>query len=80
MAGSIGEIAEQVLEEVRSSKLTKLAQHEILKEAQAKPVVRTEVGKLLMKLAEEVKSGSADITTEDLETFLSGVSNAVKAA
>lgn len=80
MAGSIGEIAEQVLEEVRNSKLTKLAQHEILKEAQAKPVVRTEVGKLLMKLAEEVKAGSTDITTEDLETFLSGVSNAIETA
>ena len=79
MVGSIGEIAEQVLEEVRNSKLTKLAQHEILKEAQVVPVVRTEVGKLLMKLSEDVKSGSADITTGDLETFLSGVSDAIKA-
>ena len=79
MAGSIGEIAEQVLAEVRSSKLTKLAQHEILKEAQATPVVRTEVGKLLMKLSEDMRSVSADITTDDLETFLSGVSDAVKA-
>jgi len=79
MAGSIGEIAEQVLAEVRSSKLTKLAQHRILKEAQAMPVVRTEVGKLLMKLSEDVKSCSTDITTDDLETFLSGVSDAIKA-
>jgi hypothetical protein len=80
MAGSIGEIAEQVVAEVRSSKLTKLAQHQTLKEAQSQPVVRTSVGKLLMKLAEDVKHGSTDITTEDLESFLSGVSDAIKAS
>ena len=80
MVGSIGEIAEQGLAEVRSSKLTKLAQHKILKEAQAAPAVRTEVGKLLMKLSEDMRSGSTDVTTGDLETFLSGVSDAIKAA
>lgn len=77
MAGSIGEIAEQVLDEVRSSKLTKLAQHKVLKEAGSKPIIRTEVGKLLLKLAEEVRHGSTDITAEDLDAFLSGVGDAI---
>lgn len=80
MTGSIGDIAEQVLEEVRSAKLTKLAQHHILKEAETKPAVQTEIGKFLLKLSEEIRNDTLDITTQDLENFLNGVKHAVRAA
>ena len=76
MAGSIGELAEQVLQEVKSDKLTKLAQHHILKEAQAKPVMHTKVGKTLIAMAEDLRSGSEDISLGDFENFISEASNA----
>jgi len=78
MRGSIGDIAEQVLEEVRSSKLTKVAQYEILKEEESKPRARTKVGKLLLKLSEDVRLGNEDITVEELDAFVTGVQDAIK--
>jgi hypothetical protein len=76
MADSIGNLAEQVLNEVKSDKLVKLAQYKVLKEAQVKPRMRTEVGQALMKLAEELRNAPEDITMGDLEDFLSGSGNA----
>ena len=76
MTGSIGDLAEQVLREVKSDKLVKLAQYKVLKEAQEKPKMRTKVGQALMKLAEELRNEPEDITIGDLEDFLNGSSNA----
>lgn len=76
MAGSIGELAEQVLQEVKSEKIVKLAQHRILKEAQAKPVMHTKVGKTLMKLAADLRSEPTDLTVSDVENFVNEAGNA----
>ncbi len=76
MLDSIGELAEQALREVRSSKIVKLAQHQILKEAQTKPTMHTEVGKVLMKLAVELRNETEDVTVSEFENFISENGNA----
>lgn len=76
MTGSIGNLAEQVLQEVKGQKIVKLAQHRILQESQDKPVMHTEVGKNLMKLAEDLRNESDDVTVAELETFLNEAANA----
>lgn len=72
MAGSVGEIAEKVLAEVRSAKLTKLAEHQMVKEASEKPRMQTPVGQALLKLAEDIKAQRIEVTDEDLEKFVYG--------
>jgi len=72
MAGSIGVIAEQLLEEVRNGALTKIAEVEMLKTAEAKGVTRTEVGSALKKLAVALRSKNSHISMDELRTFLNG--------
>ena len=75
MSGSIGNLAEQVLREVRSGELTKLAQHEILRDTERTPKLETEIGKALYKAAQELRNNPDEITVSDVEEFL-GVLNA----
>lgn len=72
MPGSVGEIAEKVLAEVRSAKLTKLAEHQMVKEASEKFQAKTPIGQELMKFAEELKTQQVEVTEEDLEKFIYG--------
>jgi hypothetical protein len=70
---SIGTLAEQVLEEVRGAKLTKLAEHTIIKDAAENPPVRTALGKELLKIADSLRSAAAgndDVTVADLQEFV----------
>lgn len=76
MTGSIGYIAEQVLQEVKSEKLVKIAQHQMVKEAQEKPVMHTEIGKTLMKLAEDLRDDSEGVTVGEFESFISEANDA----
>jgi len=76
MLDSIGSLAEQVLHEVKSDKLIKIAQHEMIKEAQAKPVMHTKIGKTLLKLADDLRNDSSDITVGELENFINEAGNA----
>jgi len=72
MKGSIGTLSEEVLQEVKSAKLTKLAQHQLVKEAAMKPTIQTNIGKALIKLADDLRSNSGGITVKDVEDFLNG--------
>ena len=72
MKSSIETLAEEVLQEVKSAKLTKLAQHQFVKESAKKPNITTNIGKALVKLAEDLRSNSGSITAKDLEDFVNG--------
>jgi len=74
--GSIGQIAEAVLADVRESKLIKLAQQQFVKEAAEHPEPRTEVAKSLHKLAEELRTEKDDVSVDEVLSFLSEVRNA----
>jgi len=74
MESSIGNLAEEVLQEVKSDKLVKIAQYKMLKEA--KPVMRTQIGKTLMKLATDLRTAPDDVTVGDLERFLAEADDA----
>ena len=77
MSGSIGQIATSILDEVKANKLIKLAQQTIIKEAAHRPEPTTDVGKLLHKLAEEVRSGNVDVSVADVKQFVEGLKNAI---
>lgn len=77
MSGSIGKIAEELLSDVKSNKLIKLAQQTIIKEATVRPAPTTDVGKLLHKLAEEVRSGRVEVSIADVKQFVEGLKNAI---
>lgn len=72
MIGSIGTLTEEILQEVRSAKLTKLAEHQMIKEACEKRPPRTELGKQLLKLASELRSMGDEVTVDDLQKFVDG--------
>ena len=74
--GQIGQIAEKIVDEVRQNALIKVAQHEVVKEASKRPNPKTEIGKALYKLAEEVRKGSVDVTVDDVKNFLAEVGHA----
>lgn len=76
MEGSIGNLAEQVLDEVRSNKLTKLAQHEIVKEAAARPNVTSPLGQALLKVAAGLRDQNDDVTVADVENLVREVNDA----
>ncbi len=77
MNWSIGQIAASILDEVKANKLIKLAQHTIIKEATQRPMPTTDVGKLLHKLAEEVRSGHTEVSVADVKQFVEGLKNAI---
>lgn len=76
MNGAIGKMAEEIVEEVRQNALLKVAQHEVVKEASARPNPKTELGKLLHKLAAEVRNMPNDVTVADVKNFLAEVGHA----
>ena len=76
----IGDIAEQVLEEVRSANLTKIAEHEVIQAEGRKPRPKTALGAALLKCAEDLRSMNEDITVEELQGFLGRVQNAVSSS
>ena len=74
MAGQIGQLADELIREVKAGKLVKLAEHKILKEAESKATARTELGNALLKLAAALRGkSSSQVTMEDLKAFLSGI-------
>ena len=77
MTGSIAKLADAVLAEVKVSKLTELATHQIIKEASVRSVARTTMGKLLQKVAESVRAEDSDISIDEIRNFIEGVGNAV---
>jgi len=71
MVGSIGQIAEEVLQEVRDGKLTKLAEHVIVEEAEKKAAAQTPLGKAALKLASVIRSNAnSDVTVNELKQFV----------
>jgi len=74
MDGSIGNIAEEILAEVKAGKLTKVAEHVILEEAEKKAVARTDLGRAALKLAAELRTNAgSDVSVEDLRQFVDGI-------
>jgi len=74
MTGSIGKIAEEVLQKVKDGELTKLAEHVIMKKAEEKMAARTELGQAALKLATVLRSSRAsDVTIAELEQFVNGI-------
>lgn len=76
MNGAIGKMAEQIVEEVRQNALLKIAQHEVVKEASARPNPKTEIGKLLHKFANALRNTPNDVTVADVKKFLTEVGHA----
>ena len=72
---SISDISTAVLNEVRASKLIKIAELDIVQNPPRAPA-RTEVGQLLQKLACELRSQNNDVTVKDVREFFDGVANA----
>lgn len=75
-AGSIGALAQEVLDEVRKTNLVKVAERQILKTASSKTPAKTEIGQLLQKVASRLRSKSDEVTVGDVEDFVREVSNA----
>lgn len=74
MAGSIGQLADELIREVKTGKLVKLAEHQLLKKAESKVTTRTELGNTLLKLAAALRSKSGNqVSVDDLRVFLSGI-------
>ena len=76
MTGTIGKLAEQIVEDVKQNALTKIAQHEVVREASRNPAPKTEIGKLLHKVAQDLRSKSDDVTVGDVQNFLDEVGHA----
>lgn len=76
MTGSIGKLAEEIVEGVKQNALLKIAQHEVIKEASAQPHLKTEVGKLLHKVAQDLRRKSEDVSVADVQAFLKEVGHA----
>lgn len=74
--GSIGRLAEEVLNEVRAQSTVKLAEQQILKHASESPPAKTDVGQLLQKVARNLRSKSDDLTLGDVEDFFEEVARA----
>lgn len=74
MAGSIGQLADELIREVKAGKLVKLAEHQLLKEAETKVTARTELGSALLKLGAALRSKPGiQVSMDDLKTLLSGI-------
>jgi len=76
MTGSIGTLADEVLQEVRSAKLTKLAEHQMIKEACEHPPLKSPLAQQLVKVAAELREQRDEITVADLQQFVDGGANA----
>jgi hypothetical protein len=74
-SNSISDISAAVINEVRASKLIKIAELDIVQNPPRAPA-RTEVGQLLQKLAYELRGQTDDVTIKDVKEFFDGVENA----
>jgi len=70
MSGSIGKLAEQVLEEVKKGSLVKLAEYRLVKEAMEKPTGQHPFARALLKLAETLRRKNEDVSVGDLKEFM----------
>ena len=70
MNGTIGTLAEQVLQEVKQGSLIKLAEYRMVKEALERPTARHPFARALLKLAEVLRRKNADVSIEDLQEFM----------
>ena len=68
--GSIGNLAEEILNEVKKENLVKLAEYRIFKNAAEHAPAETEIGQLLQKVASLLRSHSDNVTVGDVESFL----------
>ena len=70
MSGSIGILAEQVLQEVKKGSLVKLAEYRMVKQAVEKPTAQHPFAKALLKLAEDLRRKTTDVSVGELKEFL----------
>ncbi len=78
MNGSIGKLAEDVVNEVKNLKLEKLAEHKKEAAAASRPKLETQIGAALQKLAEDLHSKSNDVTVSDVTDFVNEVGTNAK--
>jgi len=77
--GTIGDIAEAIVNEVKAESLTKLAQTQFVKEASQTPNPKTAIGKLLHKVAGDLRrspKGTDVVSVGDVREFLREVGHA----
>lgn len=70
---NIGQLVQGILEAAKKEQAVKTAQLEAIKEGESRPIMRNELASAMQKLAEELKTEQADITVEDLKTFVRSV-------
>lgn len=73
MVGSIGQLADQVLAEVKTGKLVKLAEQKILKHAEARAPVHNDLSLTLLKLASHLRSKPSDVSMDEFRTFIARI-------
>jgi len=74
MAGSIGQLAEQIVAAVKAGAMTKLAEHEILDQVEARATAQTDLGRTMLKLATALRGkASNDVTVDELKSFIEGL-------
>jgi hypothetical protein len=67
---SIDDLAAQILADVDQAERVKLAELEAVRGGQ--PRFQSELGELLHKAADELRTATDEVSTEDLEQFLGG--------
>ena len=70
MSGTIGKLAEQVLQEVKQGGLVKLAEYRLVKEAVSKPTAQHPFAQALLKLAEILRRKTEKISVAELKEFV----------
>jgi hypothetical protein len=73
MNGSIGKLAEEVVQEVKNLKLEKLAEFKKTAADASHPKLETEIGAALQKLAADLRSKSNVVTVSDVVNFVNEV-------
>ncbi len=74
--GQIGTLAEEVLDHVRTQTVVKLAEYEAAKNASLRPDPKTELGQVMLKMADVLRSKSEDVSVHDVQNFVEGLSHA----
>lgn len=76
MSGDIGRLAEEVLTQVKGENLVKLAEYKALRDAYAQPTANTPLGQAMLKLAENIRNASNDVSIADVQNFLEEIGHA----
>lgn len=74
--GQIGTLAEEVLDHVKTQTVVKLAEYEAAKKASLRPNPKTELGQIMLKMADVLRSKSADVSVSDVQDFVEGFGHA----